>query len=161
MTTKRKVFYSFHYKNDVFRVQQIRNIGAIEGNKQVTENKWEEIKAKGDPAVEKWIEENMKFKSCVIVLIGTDTHKRKWVKHEIKKAWEDGKGVFGIYVHNLKDPKTGKATKGTNPFEQFTFKDADEKAFTIRCYNPKASDAYNDIKENIVDWIETAIAQRK
>jgi len=26
------VFYSFHFNNDVMRVQQIRNIGAIEGN---------------------------------------------------------------------------------------------------------------------------------
>jgi len=27
---KRQVFYSFHYANDVMRVQQIRNIGMIE-----------------------------------------------------------------------------------------------------------------------------------
>ena len=26
---KRKVFYSFHYGNDVFRVQQIRNMGVL------------------------------------------------------------------------------------------------------------------------------------
>ncbi len=29
------VFYSFHFDNDVMRVQQIRNIGAIEDNKPV------------------------------------------------------------------------------------------------------------------------------
>jgi hypothetical protein len=28
---KRKVFYSFHFDNDVFRVQQIRNMGILEG----------------------------------------------------------------------------------------------------------------------------------
>lgn len=28
---KRKVFYSFHYDNDVFRVQQIRNMGGKNG----------------------------------------------------------------------------------------------------------------------------------
>lgn len=27
---KRKVFYSFHYEKDVFRVQQVRNIGKLE-----------------------------------------------------------------------------------------------------------------------------------
>jgi len=160
MTTKRKVFYSFHYKNDVFRVQQIRNIGSLEGNKPVTENKWEEIKKKGDAAVKEWIEDNMKYKSCVIVLIGTDTHKRKWVKHEIRKAWEDGKGLLGIYIHNLKDPKTGKCTKGTNPFDQFTFKDGTKLSSEVKCYNPKATDAYNDIADNIADWIETAINDR-
>ena len=30
---KRKVFYSFHYNNDVFRVQQIRNMG--QGNRTI------------------------------------------------------------------------------------------------------------------------------
>ncbi len=28
---KRKVFYSFHFDNDVMRVQQIRNMGVLEG----------------------------------------------------------------------------------------------------------------------------------
>ncbi|MDQ1224403.1 hypothetical protein QE443_000564 [Pantoea ananatis] len=28
---KRQVFYSFHFDNDVMRVQQIRNMGVIEG----------------------------------------------------------------------------------------------------------------------------------
>lgn len=41
----------------------------------------------------------------MVVLIGEDTAKRKWVKYEIKKAWNEGKGVLGIYIHNLKDPK--------------------------------------------------------
>lgn len=29
---KRKVFYSFHFDNDVMRVQQIRNMGLLEGD---------------------------------------------------------------------------------------------------------------------------------
>ena len=37
---KRQIFYSFHYDNDVFRVQQIRNIGALEDNKPVSVNDW-------------------------------------------------------------------------------------------------------------------------
>ena len=44
MATKRQVFYSFHFDNDVFRVQQIRNIGAIEGNTPVSPNEWETVK---------------------------------------------------------------------------------------------------------------------
>jgi hypothetical protein len=30
------VFYSFHYDNDVFRVQQIRNMGVVDGNEPVS-----------------------------------------------------------------------------------------------------------------------------
>ena len=35
----RKVFFSFHYKRDNWRAAQVRNIGVIEGNKTVSDNK--------------------------------------------------------------------------------------------------------------------------
>ena len=37
------VFYSFHFDNDVMRVQQIRNIGSIEGNPPTTPNEWKNL----------------------------------------------------------------------------------------------------------------------
>ena len=43
---KRQIFYSFHYDNDVFRVQQIRNMGALDGNEPVSKNDWETVKNK-------------------------------------------------------------------------------------------------------------------
>ncbi len=161
MATKRQIFYSFHFNNDVFRVQQIRNMGALEENKPVSPNEWETIKKAGEKAIEKWIDDNMKYRSCVVVLIGEETAKRPWVKHEIKKAWQDGKGLLGIHVNNLRDPKTGTCSKGTNPFDQFIFKGKDGKAKTIPCKTPLASNAYNDIKNNIESWVEEAIKNRE
>ena len=37
----RKVFHSFRYSLDNQRVQQVRNIGAIEGQALVSANDWE------------------------------------------------------------------------------------------------------------------------
>lgn len=160
MATKRQIFYSFHFDNDVFRVQQIRNMGALEDNKPVSANEWETVKKGGDAAIEKWIDENMKYRSCVVVLIGEETSKRPWVKYEIKKAWQDGKGLLGIHVNNLKDPKTGTCFKGTNPFELFTFKDNNGNVKTIPCKMPLSTDVYNDIKNNIEAWVEEGINNR-
>jgi len=157
MATKRQIFFSFHYDNDVFRVQQIRNIGALEENKPVSPNDWETVKKGGDKAIEKWIDDNMKYRSCVVVLIGEETSKRPWVKYEIKKAWQDGKGLLGIHINNLKDPKTGTCSKGLNPFDQFNFKDKEGKLKTIPCKTPASNDAYNDIKNNIESWVDEAI----
>jgi len=157
---KRQVFYSFHYNNDVMRVQQIRNIGALEENKPVSANQWEEVKKKGDAAIKKWIDDNMDYRSCVVVLVGEETANRPYVQYEIKRAWESGKGLFGIYIHNLKCPNNGTCNQGKDPFEQFTFKSG-EQVKNIKCYNPKSTDAYNDIKNNIEEWIEKAIADRK
>ena len=160
MATKRQIFYSFHYDNDVMRVQQIRNIGALEDNTPVSSNEWENVKKGGDSAIEKWIDDNMKYRSCVVVLIGKETSNRRWVKHEIKKAWEDGKGLVGIYIHNLKCPRTGTSILGPNPFEQFPLNNGSKLSSVVKCYNPTASDPYNSIKNNIENWIEEAIKIR-
>jgi len=157
---KRQIFYSFHFKNDVMRVQLVRNIGALEENKPVSINKWEEIKRGGSLAIKRWIKKNMNGRSCVVVLIGEETAQRKWVKYEIKKAWEDGKGLIGIHIHNLECPRSGKCAKGSNPFEQFSLDDGTRLSSIVKCYNPKSSNAYNDIKDNIEKWIEEAIEIR-
>jgi hypothetical protein len=153
---KRQVFYSFHFDNDVMRVQQIRNIGVIEGNTPVSPSDWEEVKRKGDTAIKNWIDAHMRYRSCVIVLIGSDTANRQWVKYEIEKAWNEGKGLLGIYIHNIKCPRNGTCSQGVNPFEQVSI----TKGQRIKCHNPNSWDAYNDIKNNIEQWVEDAINQK-
>lgn len=157
---KRKIFYSFHYDNDVFRVQLIRNIGALEGNEPVTPNKWEEIKRGGDVAIKKWIDENLRGKSCLVVLVGTKTAERKWVDYEIKHAWANGLGVLGIYIHNLKDPRYGTCSCGKNPFSHFNI-DNIRMDTIVKCHNPNPDDAYKDIAANLETWVEEAILIRQ
>lgn len=157
---KRQIFYSFHYKNDVMRVQLVRNIGALEDNKPISPNDWEEVKAKGDKAVEEWIENNMSYRSCVVVLVGEETANRPWVKYEIQKAWDDGKGLLGVYIHNLNCANNGTCKKGPNPFDQFTIEGGLKMSSVVNCYNPDSSDAYNDIRTNLEDWIEDAIKNK-
>jgi hypothetical protein len=142
------------------RVQQIRNIGVLEGNTPVSPNEWETIKKFGDKAVEKRINNNMNYKSCIVVLVGEETANRPWVKYEIKTAWELRKGLLGIYIHNIKDPRNGTCRQGKNPFEQFTVGDK-KLSELVKCYNPNSSDAYNDIAEHIDSWIEFAIKARQ
>ena len=48
-------FYSFHYKPDATRASQVRQIGAIEGNKPTSDNSWEKVTSAGDDAIKKWI----------------------------------------------------------------------------------------------------------
>src|SRR5436190_16778515 len=157
---KRQIFYSFHYDNDVFRVQQIRNMGALEENKPVSINEWETVKRGGSKAIEQWIDNNMKYRSCVVVLIGSETAKRPWVQYEIQKAWRDGKGLLGVHIHNLNCPNTGTCYKGTDPFAQSNFQDSFGRTKYIKCNDPTPSDAYNSIRKNLEGWIEEALIQR-
>jgi MTH538 TIR-like domain (DUF1863) len=141
------------------RVQQIRNMGVVDGDEPVSPNEWEQLQRKGG-GVEKWIDDNMKYRSCVIVLIGEETYKRPWVKYEIEKAWRDKKGLFGIYIHNLKHPKTGTCRQGPDPISALALKNNDGTRANIAVYNPDPGDAYNSIKKNIDSWVEKAIGGR-
>lgn len=159
---KRQIFYSFHYDNDVMRVQQIRNIGLLEGNALVSPNEWESIKRQGENSILNWINSQIAQRSCVIVLIGTETANRKYVKYEIQQAWNSGKGVVGIYIHNINCPNSGKCNQGANPFSTFTVcSNKEQLQDIVKCYNPDPADAYNSIRANLEKWVEEAIEIRK
>ncbi|QEH79304.1 TIR domain-containing protein [Sphingomonas sp. C8-2] len=158
---KKKCFLSFHYKPDCWRVQQVKNMGKIEEQPLLSSNSWETIKQQGDDSIRSWIDKNLKDKDCLIVLVGTNTASRRWVKYEIKKAWEKGMGVLAIHVHNLKDASEKQSTKGSNPFDALTV--AGEKV-TGKVYDPPYSTStyvYDHIASNIQDWVKTAIDARK
>ena len=159
---KRRTFFSFHYKPDNWRAGQVRNIGVIEGNASVSDNDWEAISRRGDAAIEQWIDSQMHGRSCLVVLIGSQTAGRKWIKYEIQKAWNAKKGVLGIFVHNLKNVNGDQASKGKNPFDTFTVgKEALSKI--VKVYDPpykRSTNVYAHISENIAEWIEEAISIR-
>ncbi len=159
----KKVFFSFHYAPDSWRVSQVRNIGAIEGNQVVSDNEWEEITEEGDQAIENWINNQMAGKSCAVVMIGGGTAGRKWINYEIKKAWNSGKGVVGIHIHNLKNSLGEQSLKGQNPFLGFTVGN-EPMSGIVKVYDPPYStstNVYDHIKENIEDWIDEAISVRE
>ena len=157
----RRAFYSFHYIPDNWRASQVRNIGVVEGNSPVSDNDWEEVKKKGDKAIQEWIDGQLKGRSVTVVLIGEKTAGRKWIDYEIEKSWNDGKGLVGIYIHNLKDSNGKQSSKGSNPFASFTVgKDKKKLSEVVKAYDPPYSTStyvYDHIKENLEKWVEEAI----
>ena len=88
-----EVFYRFHFDVDHWRAAQVRNMGVIAGKEPVSANEWEAVKRGGDAAIKRWISDQRKGCTCVIVLVGAETSSRPWVKYEIEKAWNDRLGV--------------------------------------------------------------------
>lgn len=158
----RKVFYSFHFDNDCWRTQQVRNMGTIEGNKPCSSNDWEEVKKKGDAAVYSWIDNQLDSRTCTIVLIGQNTAGRKYINYEIKRSWEKGIGVVGVHIHGLKDNNQEQSSKGSNPFNGHTSGGRSTSSY-IKVYDPPFShseNVYGHISSNLAAWVEEAIALR-
>src|ERR1700739_3744104 len=101
----RRVYFSFHYNNDIHRVVRIRNSGVIKetGQPFIDKAEWEKLKQAGDKQIEKWIDNQMDGTSVIILCIGLETYKRRWVIHEIKKAYNERRGILGIYMNGMKD----------------------------------------------------------
>ena len=171
----RKVFFSFHY-DDIWRVNQIRNMGVVNNVGFKDEAEFEAVKRKGEQAIKNWIDNQMQGTSVTAILIGSSTYKRRFVHYEIEQAIKNDKGIIGIHVNQLKD-QAGKTenTFGRNPLDwhkivQPLFWGGDHvirAADYYKTYEPSGFglpglillDAYDQIKNNIQDWIEKAAAQ--
>lgn len=148
------VFYSFHYDRDVHRVQLIENIGSLEGQPILNHQEWEKVKSGGEKAIKKWIDEKMRWKSAVIVLIGQKTASREWVQHEIQKAWDDKKPLLGIRIHGLSSMGSVDSS-GENPFDKVS------GVSGVNVFDPTQTDwsgkidskaTYNFLKDHLKTW---------
>lgn len=160
---KRQVFFSFEYDKDVWRASQIRNMGKVSSSSTFSDNDWEEVKEKTDSKIKEWIDEQMALRSCLVVLVGKTTSSRKWVKYEIEKAYELGKGIVGIYVHGLKDSQGNQTDKGSNPFYNLLNEDGKRLSNFVTCYDPPYKTSkyvYDNIESNIEELIENAITNK-
>ena len=161
----RKCFFSFHYKPDNWRVSQVRNIGAVEGNQPAKDNDWETVVGGGDSQIKKWIADQMKGRTCTVILAGSNTANRKWINHEIVESWNRGMGVLVIHIHKLKNAAGSQSSKGANPLYYVTHGPTKKRLSTIaKSYNPPyetSKKVYDYIADNIDEWIEEAIKIRK
>lgn len=156
----RKVFFSFHYTNDNWRAAQVRNSNIIQRKNIITSEfvdsvKWETIKKQGEENIKRWINEQLKNTSVTVVLIGSKTSERKWVKYEIDQSIKRGNGLVGVYIHNIKDRLGKTSLKGKNPFENLYFERGGKKVFLSEIYLTYDW-LYNNGRENLGEWIEQA-----
>jgi len=153
----RRVFFSFHHDRDVFRVGQIRNAWVVTGEAAplLDHAAWETVKRQGDAAIKNWIDNQLHGASVTCVLIGAETANRPWVQYEIRKSLQDGKGLLGVTVHNMKsiDQKTDYA--GANPFSLVKLTDGTLLSQHVSIYDWVQHDGRN----NIGSWIEAAAKQ--
>ena len=155
----RKAFFSFHYKNDVWRANQVRNSWVTKDSNEaagfVDSADFEKVEKEGEAAIKRWIDNQLVGTSVTVVLIGTDTSNRPYVKYELEKSYSKGNGMVGIYIHQLKDKDGNTSTKGSNQFGEIGKDSKGNPVYfsvAYTTYDWKDDDGYN----NMGKWIETA-----
>jgi hypothetical protein len=147
----RRVFFSFHYDRDIWRVNQVRNSRAFTDKSDEAyffdHSLWEETKKKGDDALRQLINSGLKGASVTAVLIGAETSTRRWVKYEIDRSHSEGMGLLGVYIHRLTNREGNTDTKGANPFSQFP-----TWGSSVTTYDWEADNGF----ENFASWVEKA-----
>src|SRR5690349_3952411 len=64
---------------------------------------FEKIKRRGPNAIERWIDGQLEGTSTTIALIGYGTADRPYVQYEIRKSYERGNALVGIWLDNIED----------------------------------------------------------
>lgn len=160
----RRVFFSFHYQYDIWRVSRIRNSWVTkerDTNTFMDAASWESVKKKGATAIKGWIDRQLDGTSVTVVLIGQFTAQRTYVTYEIQQSIARGNGLLGIYIHGMKGSDGTTTLRGPNPLDSFTVKR--EFLFGLTQYDEKVSNVYRTYDwqidsgyQNINHWIEEA-----
>lgn len=151
----RRVFFSFHYERDVVRASQVRNHyvtkDGIEEAGYIDAASWEAVRRTGDDETRKWIQAQLNGTSVTVVLIGAETSTRYWVDYEMIESLKRNNGLFGIYIHNIKDFYNMTDRMGPNPMS--SLKNYDKP---IGHYFHTYDWVYGDGYHNFPAWVELA-----
>jgi hypothetical protein len=144
----RRVFFSFDYQRDLWRVNVVRNTGVVEGVSATgfhDASLWEEAKKKGADPVRKMIDIGLDGTTVTVVLIGAQTASREYVSYEIEQSVARGNGIFGIRISNIKDKDGNTDGPGSVP------------AALVSIGAPIYDWEYGKIGE----WVENAVKSKK
>ena len=123
----RRVFFSFHFQNDIWRVNQVRQSWRYNNpNSQLCRYSnddlgfrdasiWERAKREGVLSMKRLIDARIKNTSVTCILAGSETYARRWVRYEIVKSVINGNALLVVYINELKDSNGFISQAGPNP----------------------------------------------
>lgn len=148
----RRVFFSFHYENDVWRANTVRNSWVTQGKEAVgfiDKAEFEKIKQTGDAAIKRWIDGQLSGTSVTVVLIGSETLDRPYVQYEIEQSLKKGNAVIGVAIGGIKDQNQ----RTSQSQSRYTIVNGELFSSVIEGFYDYVSDNGYD---NMGNWIEYA-----
>lgn len=144
----RRTFFSFHYQADVTRAQIVRNSWVSKPDRDSAgffdSSVLESKKRIGTDTLKAFLTEALSGASVTCVLIGSQTHLRPWVRYELVRSFQQGKGLLGIWVNAIKDFQGHSSPDGgLNPFTQLAYQVVGDRV----AWKEKRGSAWSDYHE--------------
>lgn len=152
---KRRVFFSFHYQNDIWRVNQVRNSwkyqheATRESEGFFDASLWESSQRRNPDSLKDLIRTGMENTSVTAVLVGSNTFERRWVRYEIARSVIKGNGLVGVRIHLLRDRLGSTANQGPSPFDYMGLYKGSDGRVLLAEHNGQKWVAYNDYTQGL------------
>lgn len=160
----RRVFFSFHYENDINRAMVVRNSWVTQGKEVagfIDKAAFEAIKRKGESAVHTWIDQQLQGTSVTVVLVGAETLQRPFVQYEICESLNKGNAIIGVLIHNIKDMKTKMCSRCGNTHTVIGCRNDGSPVYFDKICHDIYDYHLNNGYDNLGKWIEKAYSSKK
>jgi hypothetical protein len=120
---KRRVFFSFHYQQDIERVDPIRTSWRYqhetlrEASGFFDGSIWENSQRTSDESLKSLIRDGISNTSVTCVLAGQHTYARRWVRYEIARSIIKGNGLLVVQIHKCRNKAGYTSQPGFNPLD--------------------------------------------
>jgi hypothetical protein len=122
----RRVFFAYHYQNDVQRAQIVSKSWVTKPDREsagfLNNLEFESKKRAGNELLKRFLTDAMAGSSVTCVLIGTETAFRPWVRYELVRSFQSGRGIFGVYVNSIAGWDSKPSLAGPNPLDRLAYK---------------------------------------
>lgn len=121
--TRRRVFFSFYYQDDIRRAcivrksWQFRKGPKLPLSSFIDNSLWEKSRRESPESLKQLIRDGMGLSTATCILAGTNTWARPWVRFEIAHSLFRRNGLFTVHIHSVRDPQHGCALAGPDPLD--------------------------------------------
>jgi hypothetical protein len=142
----RHTFFSFHYNNDVMRAQIVKNAWATQDRVEsgfFDKSAFEKAKIESPDNLKRFLTGKLDGTSVTCVCVGAQTFARPWVRYEIIRSVQLGKGLLGVRLdevkcaYDVRQGLTGFEKSGADPFDQLGLVRKDGRVSWIEWKNGK------------------------
>ncbi len=138
-----QVFFSFDYQDVIdFRANVVRNHWCTKTMKEKVDfldaSIWESEKVTEEYTLKKIINVALQETNVTVVLIGSETYKRRWVRYEMVRSLVQGNKLIAVHINSIKDKYGNTKPLGPNPLDYVAYmKYKKKKVSFFECKNDR------------------------